>query len=310
MSPPPILGNSLINFSTQILIEAFIGGLAAGGIYALIAFSLSLTLSTTRVLNIAHGDFLVMGAALSVLLLRYMELNPVLSFIIVLAFFILVGILFEAVVVRQIMGKSAQQMLIGSILITFGLALALESSMGFLWSNYVDPLPRFSFPMFLPRIELWGLAVSGSRLVILVFVALAMLGFHLFLTRTFWGKGARALAQNYESALIMGLNPHRVLAVIFTASILATSISGIFYILAVPLEPYSGLPLVIKALTIIILGGVGSLPGALIAGLLLGLAETFTGLAIGSIWAPAVAIAVLFAVLVVRPTGLMGKAEL
>jgi len=101
-----------------------------------------------------------------------------------------------------------------------------------------------------------------------------------------------------------------VLVVIFTAAILATSISGIFYIVAVPLEPYSGLPLVIKALTIIILGGVGSLPGALIAGAILGLAETFTALVIGSIWAPVVAIAVLFAVLVVRPTGLMGKETL
>lgn len=296
--------------STPIVIEAMIGGLAAGGIYALIAFSLSLTLSTTRVLNIAHGDFLVMGAALSVLLLRYLELHPVLSFVLVLAFFVVVGILFEVVVVRQVMGKTPQQMLIGSVLITFGLALALESSMGFLWSSYVDPLPRFSFPAFLPRMQFLGLAISGSRVVILVFVAVAMLAFHLFLTRTFWGKGARALSQNYEAALIMGLNPHRVLVVIFTAAILATSISGIFYIVAVPLEPYSGLPLVIKALTIIILGGVGSLPGALIAGAILGLAETFTALVIGSIWAPVVAIAVLFAVLVVRPTGLMGKETL
>lgn len=296
--------------SPQMIIEATIGGLAAGGIYALIAFSLSLTLSTTRVLNIAHGDFLVMGAALSVLLLRYLEFNPILAFGLILVFFVLAGLLFEAVVVRQIMGKSPQQMLIGSVLITFGLALALESSIGFLWSNYVDPIPQFSFPMFLPRVEVAGIAISSTRLVILVFVALAMLAFHLFLTRTFWGKGARALSQNYEAALIMGLNPHRVLAVIFTAAILATAISGIFYILAVPLEPYSGLPLVIKALTIIILGGVGSLPGALIAGLMLGLAETFTGLTVGSMWAPVVAIAVLFAILIVRPTGLMGKETL
>lgn len=300
----------MIAFTPQLLIEALIGGLAAGGIYALIAFSLSLTISTTRVLNIAHGDFLVMGAALAVLLLRYAELNPVLSFLIVLAFFVLAGVMFEAIVVRQVMGKSPQQMLIGSVLITFGLALALESSMGFLWSSYVDPLPRFSFPVFLPRIQFLGLAISGSRLVILAFVTVAMLVFHLFLTRTFWGKGARALAQNYEAALIMGLHPHRVLAVIFTAAILATSISGIFYVLAVPLEPYSGLPLTIKALTIIILGGVGSLPGALIAGVILGVAETFTGLVVGSMWAPVVAIAVLFIVLVVRPTGLMGKETL
>lgn len=248
-----------------------------------------------------------MGAALSVLLLRYIELNPILAFGLVLAFSVLAGILFEVGVVRQIMGKSPQQMLIGSVVITFGLALALESSMGFLWSNYVDPLPRFSFPLFLPKIQVLGLAISGSRAVILVFVTLAMLAFHLFLTRTFWGKGARALAQNYEAALIMGMNPHRILLVIFTAAILATSVSGIFYILAIPLEPYSGLPLVIKALTIIILGGVGSLPGALIAGAILGLAETFTGLTAGSMWSPVVAIAVLFVILIVRPTGLMGK---
>jgi branched-chain amino acid transport system permease protein len=297
----------MAGISPEILAEAFVGGLALGGIYALIAFTLSLTISTTRVLNVAHGDFLTLGAASSVLLLKYLSFHPLLAFGVVLVFFLLVGIAFEKGLVQPILGKAPQHMLIGSILITFGLALALESSLGFLWSAYVDPLPRFSFPILLPRLDLLGLSVSGSRGIIMVFVALAILAFHLFLTKTLLGKGTRALAQNYEAALIIGLNPHRLVLLIFTAAILATSVSGMFYILAVPLEPYAGLPLTIKALTVVILGGVGSLPGVLIAGLVLGLVETVASLTAGSMWSPVVAVAILFVILIVRPTGLMGR---
>src|SRR2546427_427024 len=194
-------------------LELIISGLSLGGIYALLAFAMSLTISTTRVLNVAHGVFFVWG----------------------------------------------------------------------------------------------GASLSGSRLVILAFVLLMVTSFHLFLQKTFLGKGARAMAQNFDGFLVIGLNPYRLSMILFTLAIVATAISGAFYVLAVPLNPYEGLPLTLKALTVVILAGVGNLPATLVAGAVLGLAEVTTSQFLGAIWAPAVSLTILFLVLVLRPTGFFGK---
>ncbi|MCL5960974.1 MAG: branched-chain amino acid ABC transporter permease [Chloroflexi bacterium] len=293
-----------------MLIELTIGGLALGGIYALIAFALSLTLSTTRVLNVAHGDFLVLGSAASVFLMRHLELDPFVSLAGVALIFAAVGFIFERALVGPILGKKPEHILIGSILITFGLALSVESSLGTAWAAWVDPQPQFTVDPFLPRFQIGQLSISGSRATIIIFVALAIVAFSIFLRKTYVGKSARALAQNYEGSMVVGINTRHVSAVIFGTAIMTSALAGLFYAAAAPLEPYSGLPLTIKALTVVILAGVGSLPGALIAGAVLGLAETFTGFFVGAHWSPVVAIALLFIILVVKPTGLMGKEAL
>lgn len=115
------------------------------------------------------------------------------------------------------------------------------------------------------------------------------------------------MAQNFEGFLVIGLNPYRLSLILFTLAIVATAISGAFYVLAVPLNPYEGLPLTLKAFSVVILAGVGNLPATLVAGAVLGLAEVLTSQFLGSIWAPAVSLAILFLVLVVKPTGFFGK---
>ena len=156
-------------------------------------------------------------------------------------------------------------------------------------------------------VSLGGVSLSGSRLVILGFVLVMVTSFHLFLQKTFLGKGARAMAQNFDGFLVIGLNPYRLSMILFTLAIVATAISGAFYVLAVPLNPYEGLPLTLKALTVVILAGVGNLPATLVAGAVLGLAEVTTSQFLGAIWAPAVSLTILFLVLVLRPTGFFGK---
>jgi len=258
-------------------LELVIGGLSLGGIYALLAFAMSLTISTTRVLNVAHGVFFVWGGA------------------------------FERGIVRTLLGRSHQMLLVGSIMATFGLGLSMESALGYGWVTFVDPYPVFSSPLAMFPIRLGDVALSGSRLVILAFVVVTVMSFHLFLQKTFLGKGARAMAQNFDGFLVIGLNPYRLSMILFTLAIMATAISGAFYVLAVPLNPYEGLPLTLKSFTVVILAGVGNLPATLVAGALLGVAEVATSQFLGTVWAPAVSLAVLFLVLVVKPTGLFGK---
>ena len=288
-------------------LELIISGLSLGGIYALLAFAMSLTISTTRVLNVAHGVFFVWGGAFFVILSQRLNLHPALSLLILTALFFGFALLFEWGIVRSLLGRSVHLLLTGSIMATFGLGLSMESALGYSWVTFVDPYPVFSSSLAMFPVTLGGVSLSGSRLVILAFVLLMVTGFHLFLQKTFLGKGARAMAQNFDGFLVIGLNPYRLSMILFTLAIVATAISGAFYVLAVPLNPYEGLPLTLKAFTVVILAGVGNLPATLVAGTVLGLAEVVTSQFLGSVWAPAVSLTILFLVLVFKPTGFFGK---
>ena len=288
-------------------LELVLGGLSLGGVYALLAFAMSLTISTTRVLNVAHGVFFVWGGAVFVVLSQRAGLHPLLALAGLTAFFFVLALGFQWVIVRPLLGRSVHMLLVGSIMATFGLALSMESGLGYGWVTWVDPYPVFSSSLAMFPVRLGEVSLSGSRLVILAFVLVTVTAFHLFLQKTFLGKGARAMAENYDGFLVIGLNPYRLSLILFTLAIVATAVSGAFYVLAVPLNPYEGLPLTLKSFTVVILAGVGNLPATLVAGALLGLAEVTTSQVLGSVWAPAVSLGVLFLVLVFKPTGLFGK---
>ena len=288
-------------------VELIVGGLSLGGIYALLAFALSLTISTTRILNVAHGVFFVWGGAVFVILSQHLKLHAVLAIVVLTAVFFALAVLFQLGIVRPLLGRSVHLLLVGSIMATFGLALSMESALGYGWVTWVDPYPVFASSLAMFPVSVAGVSLSGSRLIILAFVIVVVMAFHLFLQKTFWGKGARAMAQNFDGCVVIGLNPYRLSMMLFTLAIMATAISGAFYVLAVPLNPYEGLPLTLKAFTVVILAGVGNLPATLVAGAVLGIAEVITSQFLGTVWAPAVSLALLFLVLVFKPTGFFGK---
>jgi branched-chain amino acid transport system permease protein len=292
----------------QILLDICIGGVTLGGMYALIAFTLSLALATTHVLNVAHGSIIVLGSALATFLLGFLHLNPALAVLIFLVAFLLLGFLFEAGIVKRMLHQPPDTVLIASIVTTFGLALALETCLGFYWARLVHPEPSFSLTFRVPAMLLpGGLVLPTRRLIILAFAVVAIALFHLFLKRTRLGKEARALSQNYEGALVVGVNPRAVSMAIFTLGMAVTALCGAFFVLTVPLDPYDGMRLTLVALIIVVLGGVGSLPGVLVAGLLLGIAEVVTGFLLGPAWSPVVFLGLLFLMLMLRPEGLLGE---
>ncbi|MBI3076493.1 MAG: branched-chain amino acid ABC transporter permease [Deltaproteobacteria bacterium] len=299
MAPPAV----------QTVVELLLGGVSLGGLYGMMAFAFSLALATTRILNVAHGGFLVLGAALAMLFFRFLHLHFLLGTLLLLAIFLLVGLLFEGAFVRPLMGRPPHAVLVGSILVTFGFALALEAFLGFYWADLVDPQPSFTIPFPAPTLQVFGLTLSGTRLTILAIAMLTAGLFHLLLTRTKMGKAARAMSEDHEGALIIGINPRRLSIRIYLVGVVVTAFSGILSSTTAPLEPYSGLPLTMIALTIIVIGGVGSLPGALLGGVLVGTAEVLTTFLAGGAWAPVVYLLVFFLVLVVRPEGLFGVRE-
>ncbi len=290
----------------QTVLDLVLGGVSLGGIYALTAFALSMALATTHVLNVAHGNFLVFGAALATFLLNIVKVGGAATLAAVLVCFAVAGLLFERAFVRPLLGKTPEQILVGSILITFGFGLASEALLGYVWARHVDPQPSFSLTFPLARLSLGGISLSGTRLFILLVAAGLIAAFHLFLARTPLGKAIRAMAQNYEAAVILGMNPRRISATVYLIGITATAVAGVLLVLASPLDPYEGTRLTLVALTVIIIGGMGSLPGALVGGVVLGVAEVVTSFFAGGVWGPVVYLLVFFAVLLVRPQGLLG----
>lgn len=288
-------------------IELLVGGVVLGGLYALMAFAFSLALATTHALNVAHGTFMVLGAALGTLLVRHLHLplGPVLCA--VFGTFLLVGWAFEAVFLRPLVGRPSAQVLVGSILATFGLAIATEALLGFYWARAIEPQPVFALDLGLASVRLGALVVPGSRALALAFSAAAIGLLHLFLTRTRLGKEARAVSQNPIGALVIGIEPRRVARTVITLSVALAALSGAFFVVAIPLNPYDGLRLTMVAFTVAAAGGVGNLPGALWAGVGLGVAEVLTGYWLGPVWSPLTYLLVLFAALLARPTELLGR---
>lgn len=290
----------------QTAVDLVVGGLTLGGLYALIAFTLSMALATTHVMNVAHGSLMVLGAAAATWLLTHRALELPIAIGLLLAAALGVGWLFEAGLVRPLLSRPADTILITSIVVTFGLALAIQTLLGFYWARLVAPEPTFSVNVPLGRVDIGAITLPGRRLATLAFAAAAIALFHLFLRRTQLGRAARAMAQDYEGALIVGIDPRAVSRAIFTLGTAFTALAGAFYVWIVPLNPFEGIWLTLVALIVVVVGGVGRLVGALAGGVLLGLAQVLTGFFAAPQWSPPVFLALLFLILMYRPEGLLG----
>lgn len=293
--------------NAQLLTELVLGGIILGGLYALMAFAFSLVLATTHVLNVAHGTFMVLGAALSTLLVRHLHLQLGAGLGAVFATFLVAGWIFQAGVVRPLAGRPPTQVLVGSILATFGLAIGVEALLGFFWARAIEPQPIFALQLGLSSIRVGSVVVSGPRALVLLFSVVAVGLFHLFLTRTRLGLQARAVAQNPTGALVIGIEPSRVARTVLTLSVAAAALAGAFLVIAIPLTPYDGLRLTMVAFSVAAAAGIGNLPGCLWAGVGLGIAEVLTGYWAGPVWSPVTYLVVLFVALLARPTELLGR---
>ncbi len=284
-------------------VQLLLGGLLLGGIYALAALGLSLIFGVSRVLNLAHGDFLMLGGLAAFVLFSTLEVSPFVSLLLVLPPFVVLGAIFERVFVRPIADKPFHDRLIASVLVTLGMSLFISDVAAFFWGTFVKGVS-----VSLPSFEILGVFIPTLRVLTLAVILVLTVALHRFLFRSYLGRAIRAIAQNRQGALLVGIDTGRVAMLTFGIGTALAAVAGVFYLLLFTISPYIGLPIVLKALTIIVLGGLGSLMGALWGGLILGVAETMTGFWIGDKWSPTVAVLLLLGVLLVRPRGLFGQA--
>ncbi len=285
-----------------MLVQVLLTGVLTGGVYALMVSGLSLIFGVMRVINIAHGAFLVLGAYLSYWLFTLAGVDPILSILVIAPLFYLVGVGVQRGLISRVGGDAGFV-----VLLTIAVAVSLEGIMGALWqstvrtvrTDYTSTVLSFTvgtMPLRVPLVRLGGFAAS-----LLILAAL-----YLVLTRTRLGRAIRATIQNPEAAQLVGVNIAKVKATTFGIGLATVAAGGAMFSLIFSFNAGSHVEWISKMLSIIVLGGLGSLPGALIAALLLGAVENLSAVVMTSYISPIVFYLILFLVLVFRPQGLLG----
>jgi branched-chain amino acid transport system permease protein len=274
-----------------------------GGIYALIAMGLNLQYGVARVLNISHGEFIMLGAFITWALYSAFGINPLISLAICGPLTFVIGFLLYRTLFTSLRTKSASPGVYesNSMLATFGLLFIIQNIALSIWGGAMRGYSYLNF-----AVNFVGTVFAANRLVALLFAVVIGLAFYLFLARTRMGKAIRAAAQDATTAGLMGVNINLMLALCFGLGALMAGVAGMLISMCYPLYATMGLEYTIIAIIVVVLGGMGSIPGSFIGGFILGL--------IGSIvssWQPGLAIAayyVLFMLLLLlKPTGIMGK---
>ncbi len=281
-------------------IQTLILGLLIGGVYALLASGLTLIFGVMRVINIAHGAILILAAFLTYSLWTATGIDPLAAILITTPAMLLFGwVLYQASV-----GRIRTAPVGASVLLTFGLALVLEGVMGLIWGNTSHSVRPSYFnesfeigEVFLPKAQVYGGALA---IVVLG-------GLYVTLNHTWLGRAIRASAVNPQGAELVGVKVGSVAAMTFAIGIASAGAGGSIVSVLYPFLPGSHYQWIARLLGIIVLGGMGSLPGAAIGALALGVAETMTVTYISPAWATAVPYIFVIVVLLVRPQGLLGS---
>ena len=279
-------------------LQAIVNGVALGWLYVLMALGLTLILSIMGILQLAHGEIYMLGAfAVYYLAGRGLGLYPAIAVgMVIMAVF---GILLERGLFRP---KAGEDVVLGSIVISTGLTLILASAAVVFFGLYTKSLPLLiqgSFTFF-------GASVPKDRILAIAFSVAALLILYVFLKKTRLGLAMVASAQNREGSFLRGINPNKMSMAAMAIGCALAALAGALAGSILQLQPYmGGLPM-IKGLVIIVLGGLGSIPGAVIGGLILGLIDGIVPVFFGSAVASVAPLVIVILVLLFRPKGLLG----
>jgi branched-chain amino acid transport system permease protein len=286
------------------LVQILIGAVLQGALYTLGAIGLSLSFGVLKVLNLSHGDFLMVGGLFGFVALVKLGMNPFYSAAAVAVLGFAIGLIYYRLLIQRILGRSPRDMLIASVIITLGVSIIIEDVTSFVWGGGSTGIP---FQM--PNLVIGGMVFPVLRVTLLLITVLLTISLHYFLTRSFVGRAIVASAMNPVGAIVVGINIDFVAVVTFALGIALASASGVFYAALYSIEPFMGLGITLKYLAVIIVGGMGSLLGAMIGGIVVATSEALTSYYLGAQWSPMVAFIILILALLLRPQGLIGKED-
>ena len=285
-----------VTFITQVL-----NGLQLGSIYALVALGYTMVYGIILLLNFAHGDIIMVGAYISWLVMSKLGLNPAIAVVLSIVGCMLLGVLIDKVAYAPL--RDAPRL---SILITaIGVSYFLENGSQLLFGADAKVVPAYTSTS---NIQVGDLTLSFSAIVTVAVTAVATVVLTFLVQKTKLGKAMRAVSEDMGAARLMGINVNTTISFTFAVGSALAGIGAVLYCMAyTQASPTMGIMLGTKAFVAAVLGGIGSIPGAVIGGLLVGFAEVFVS-AIGlSVWQDAVVFLLLIVVLIVKPTGLLGR---
>lgn len=278
-----------------------ISGISLGSVYAIIALGYTMVYGIAKMLNFAHGDVIMVGAYV-VFYSTAAGMPAIPAVLLSVVICTVLGMAIEAVAYRPL--RSAASPL--AVLITaIGVSYLLQNLALLFWSSNTK---SFTSVVKLPALKVAGLNISGETIVTIVACILIVVGLTLFINKTKPGQAMLAVSEDKGAAQLMGINVNATIALTFAIGSGLAAIAGVLLCSAYPsLTPYTGSMPGIKAFVAAVFGGIGSIPGAMIGGILLGIIEIFGKAYISSQMADAIVFAVLIVVLLVKPTGLLGK---
>ena len=289
-------------FSFDLLANAVVSGILIGGFYAAVTSGVSLSFGILDIVNIAHPAFIILGSYVAYIANATFGIDPILAAIIATPFFYVLGAAIYQIYYMSF-EKHGQESLRG-LAFFFGLLFITEVMLVLYFGvdyRYVDA--RYIGPSLH-----FGMIDLPLRILVPFLVSLLLIAvLQLILSRTFIGRAIMAVAQDQLALRLMAVNPVRIKRIAFGISIATASLAGAFLIIIQPVEPSVGREYIGRVFAICVLGGMGSLPGTVIAAMLLGIVESLTATFYGPSWAPAVSFGFLLLTLAVRPAGLLGR---
>ena len=288
--------------SWNVLIQVTVIGILTGGVYALMATGLTLIFGVMRVINIAHGAFLILSAYISYWVFTSYGIDPFLSVIFSVPILFVIGVIFQRYILSRVKGDPGL-----GVLLTFAMALTLEGVMGSLWESTGRSIRTdYTSQVFALELSDLTLRLPWVRVGGLIAAVVALGTIFLLLRYSNLGRAIRATIQNRPAAQLMGVNVERVQALTFGIGLGTVAAGGALFSMIWTFNSGSHEEWISKMLSIIVLGGMGSLPGTFLAAILMGVAESVAAVVMTSYLSPIVFYLILFITLIFRPQGLLG----
>ena len=285
------------------ILQYCINGISIGSIYAIIALGYTMVYGIAKMLNFAHGDVIMVGAYICYCVTNYLGMPPILGILASMAVCTLLGIVIEGLAYKPLRGTPSLAVLITAI----GVSYFLQNAAQLIWGS--NPKSFTSVVSTIKPFLLFGsLTITGEVLVTVVVSVVIMLALTWFTSSTRIGKSMRAVSEDRDAAQLMGINVNKTISITFAIGSALAAVAGVLMCSSIPvLQPTTGSMPGIRAFTAAVLGGIGSIPGAMLGGVLLGIIETFAKAFLSTQFSDAIVFGVLIIILLVKPAGLLGK---
>ncbi|MEN6437164.1 MAG: branched-chain amino acid ABC transporter permease [Syntrophobacter sp.] len=287
----------------ESLLQLLINGIMLGGIYGLISMGLTLTFGVMKIVNFAHGEFLMLGMYGAFWLYHLLGIQPYLAILIMIPVMFAFGLVIQRGLIQKLIDASG----ITQIFVTVGLSMALQNGVLYLWSADYRGVKIASATS---SITIGNLSFSISRLIVFT-ATVAVVAFLLFfLKKTSLGKAMRATSQNWRAAWLMGVNVRKIYLIAFAMGSALVGLAGCMIIPIYSVYPSVGINFVLITFVVVVLGGMGNILGAFLAGIIVGLVETVSGFILAPSLGPMVVFILFVLILLFRPSGLFGNTRI